>query len=181
MTYCFFFKMLGNLSLFYFIINCLLCMFQKGVSILPVFILALASALGFFLNEKKAKLRYLSILLMPLALITTSDIIGVVVVSASIVYCAFCIVQSRFLLSYEERLEFFLMFPKVFFVCFFMIMFSSVYYSDQFANTVSFLMNFLLVFMISTILMTQILRHDISVIVKPKFRMRELLVLEFLS
>lgn len=59
MTYCFFFKMLGNLSLFYFIINCLLCMFQKGVSILPVFILALASALGFFLNEKKAKLRYL--------------------------------------------------------------------------------------------------------------------------
>lgn len=171
MTYCFSFKMLGNLSLFYFIINCLLCMFQKGVSILPVFILALASALGFFLNEKKAKLRYLSILLMPLALITTSDIIGVVVVSASIVYCAFCIVQSRFLLSYEERLEFFLMFPKVFFVCFFMIMFSSVYYSDQFANTVSFLMNFLLVFMISTILMTQILRHDISVIVKPKFRM----------
>lgn len=171
MTYCFFFKMLGNLSLFYFIINCLLCMFQKGVSILPVFILALASALGFFLNEKKAKLRYLSILLMPLALITTSDIIGVVVVSVSIVYCALCIVQSRFLLSYEERLEFFLMFPKVFFVCFFMIMFSSVYYSDQFANTVSFLMNFLLVFMISTILMTQILRHDISVIVKPKFRM----------
>ena len=67
MTYCYFFQMLGNLSLFYFVANSFLYVFQLKISLFPTILLALACSLGFFLNQKKPKLRYLSIIFMPLA------------------------------------------------------------------------------------------------------------------
>ena len=42
MTYCYFFQMLGNLSLFYFVANSFLYAFQLKISLFPTILLALA-------------------------------------------------------------------------------------------------------------------------------------------
>ena len=113
MTYCYFFQMLGNLSLFYFVANSFLYAFQLKISLFPTILLALACSLGFFLNQKKPKLRYLSIIFMPLALLSASNLFCALLILLSIVFCAENIIHSRFSFSYEELLKFFYLFFKV--------------------------------------------------------------------
>lgn len=175
MTYCYFFQMLGNLSLFYFVANSFLYAFQLKISLFPTILLALACSLGFFLNQKKPKLRYLSIIFMPLALLSASNLFCALLILLSIVFCAENIIHSRFSFSYEERLKFFYLFFKVLVVCFFPVTISDVFHSlyipDSLAKELNFLIPFALMFLVSTILLLQILRHDDSMIVKRKFKL----------
>ena len=69
MTLFLFLRLVGDLSLFYAVANAFLCMTSCDVTFVPLIVLSLCGALSYFLVQKKEVLRFLPILLMPLALI----------------------------------------------------------------------------------------------------------------
>ena len=91
MTLFFFLRLVGDLSLFYAVANAFLCMTSCDVAFLPLIVLSLCGALAYFTAQKKEALRFLPILLMPLALIGVEDLVTALIILASAIYVADCI------------------------------------------------------------------------------------------
>ena len=170
MTLFFFLRLVGDLSLFYAVANAFLCMTSCDVTFVPLIVLSLCGALAYFTAQKKEALRFLPILLMPLALIGVEDLVTALIILASAIYVAVCVVRKIFVIDYDDRLSFLLLAVKALIASVFpMLLFIWDRELPRFVP-------FVLTLAISTLLLTQALRHDPKVFSQRRFRTASLLV-----
>lgn len=170
MTLFFFLRLVGDLSLFYAVANAFLCMTSCDVTFVPLIVLSLCGALAYFIAQKKEALRFLPILLMPLALIGVGDLVTALIILASSIYVAVCIVRKIFVIDYDDRLSFLSLAVKALIASVFpMLLFIWDRELPRFVP-------FVLTLAISTLLLTQALRHDPKVFSQRRFRTASLLV-----
>ena len=171
MTLFFFLRLVGDLSLFYAVANAFLCMTSCDVAFLPLIVLPLCAALAYFTAQKKEALRFLPILLMPLALIGVEDLVTALIILASAIYVAVCIVRKIFVIDYDDRLSFLSLAVKALIASVFPI-FLFIWDFEKLPRFVPFVFTLA----ISTLLLTQALRHDPKVFSQRRFRTASLLV-----
>ncbi len=155
MTLFFFLRLVGDLSLFYAVANAFLCMTSCDVTFVPLIVLSLCGALAYFTAQRKEALRFLPILLMPLALIGVEDLVTALIILASSIYVAVCIVRKIFVIDYDDRLSFLSLAVKALIASVFPI-FLFIWDFEKLPRFVPFV----LTLTISTLLLTQALRHD---------------------
>lgn len=107
MTYCYFFLILGNLSLLTVAASSFLSLTSCSISVFSLFVLTIGCTLGFFLYGKNSKLRFLSLLVFPLAFWGVHDLPTAIGVTFITIYAVFVIFKSQFVISYNERHDFF--------------------------------------------------------------------------
>ena len=171
MTLFFFLRLIGDLSLFYAVANAFLCMTSCDVTFVPLIVLPLCGALAYFTAQKKEALRFLPILLMPLALIGVEDLVTALIILASAIYVAVCVVRKIFVIDYDDRLSFLSLAVKALIASVFPI-FLFIWDFEKLPRFVPFV----LTLAISTLLLTQALRHDPKVFSQRRFRTASLLV-----
>lgn len=170
MTLFFFLRLVGDLSLFYAVANAFLCMTSCDVTFVPLIVLSLCGALAYFIAQKKEALRFLPILLMPLALIGVGDLVTALIILASAIYVAVCVVRKIFVIDYDDRLSFLSLAVKALIASVFpMLLFIWDRELPRFVP-------FVLTLAISTLLLTQALRHDPKVFSQRRFRTASLLI-----
>ena len=167
MTYCYFFLILGNLSLLTVAASSFLSLTSCSISVFSLFVLTIGCTLGFFLYGKNPKLRFLSLLVFPLAFWGVHDLPTAIGVTFITIYAVFVIFKSQFVISYNERHDFFFLSLKILVICAFPL-FTFCLINNQ-PEKIADTLLFVLISMLSTLMLTQILRHDISVIQQPKF------------
>lgn len=167
MTYCYFFLILGNLSLLTVAASSFLSLTSCSISVFSLFVLTIGCTLGFFLYGKNSKLRFLSLLIFPLAFWGVHDLPTAIGVTFITIYAVFVIFKSQFVISYNERHDFFFLSLKILVICAFPL-FTFCLINNQ-PEKIADTLLFVLISMLSTLMLTQILRHDISVIQQPKF------------
>ena len=151
MTLFFFLRLVGDLSLFYAVANAFLCMTSCDVAFLPLIVLPLCGALAYFTAQKKEALRFLPILLMPLALIGVEDLVTALIILASAIYVAVCIIRKIFVIDYDDRLSFLSLAVKALIASVFPI-FLFIWDFEKLPRFVPFV----LTLAISTLLLTQV-------------------------
>lgn len=167
----FFLRIVGDLSLFYAVANAFLCMTSCDVTFIPLIVLSLCGALSYFLVQKKEALRFLPILLMPLALIGVEDKVTALIVLISAIYVVMLIVRKIYVIDYDDRLSFLSLAVKALIASIFpMLLF--IWDLDLLPRFVPFV----LTLAISTLLLTQALRHDPKVFSQRRFRTASFLV-----
>ena len=93
MSFFFFFKMLGDLSLIFAFANSVLLIFGCNISsFLPLIILSLSGTLGCYLNQKSPKLRYLAIITMLPALYHPENFVSLLAILVACLYVGLHIV-----------------------------------------------------------------------------------------
>lgn len=167
MTYCYFFLILGNLSLLTVAASSFLSLTSCSISVFSLFVLTIGCTLGFFLYGKNSKLRFLSLLIFPLAFWGVHDLPTAIGVTFITIYAVFVIFKSQLVISYNERHDFFFLSLKILVICAFPL-FTFCLINNQ-PEKIADTLLFVLISMLSTLMLTQILRHDISVIQQPKF------------
>ena len=166
MSFFFFFKMLGDLSLIFAFANSVLLIFGCNISsFLPLIILSLSGTLGCYLNQKSPQLRYLAIITMLPALYHPENFVSLLAILVTCLYVGLHIVLQRFELSHDERVNFFQLGCKLLPFCMAprLIMVTSDTPSPAFFP-------YLLIFAASTLLLTQTLRHNASILKQRRFR-----------
>lgn len=170
MTFFYFLRLLGDLSLFYAVANAFLCMTSCDVTFVPLIVLALCGALSFFLFQKKEPLRFIPFILIPAAFIGVQDTVTGFIVLASAVYVAICVIRKVFVVDYDDRLSFLSLAVKLLLACILpMLLFIWDRELPRFVP-------FVLILMVSTFLLTQALRHDPRVFTQRHFRFTSLLI-----
>ena len=170
MTFFYFLRLLGDLSLFYAVANAFLCMTSCDVTFVPLIVLALCGALSFFLFQKKEPLRFIPFILIPAAFIGVQDTVTGFIVLASAVYVAICVIRKVFVVDYDDRLSFLSLAVKLLLACILpMLLFIWDRELPRFVP-------FVLILMVSTFLLTQALRHDPRVFTQRRFRFTSLLI-----
>ena len=108
---------------------------------------------------------------MPLALIGVEDLVTALIILASAIYVAVCIVRKIFVIDYDDRLSFLSLAVKALIASVFPI-FLFIWDFEKLPRFVPFV----LTLAISTLLLTQALRHDPKVFSQRRFRTASLLV-----
>lgn len=108
---------------------------------------------------------------MPLALIGVGDLVTALIILASAIYVAVCIVRKIFVIDYDDRLSFLSLAVKALIASLFPI-FLFIWDFEKLPRFVPFV----LTLAISTLLLTQALRHDPKVFSQRRFRTASLLV-----
>lgn len=172
MIFCFLLKMLGDLSLLYAAANSILLPADCDISsFAPAVILSLCGALGYALNGKNTKLRFLSLVPMPLVFVLyhAGNLITLLVILVSCAYVVLCVAMPRFELSHEERTGFLSISWKVLLVC---LLFRIFFLSSGDAGPA--FVPYVLICAVSTLTLTQMLRHDEKILNQPRFRLLSL-------
>ena len=94
-TYCYFFLILGTLSLLTVAASSFLSLTSCSISVFSLFVLTIGCTLGFFLYEKNPKLRFLSLLVFPLAFWGIHDLPTAIGVTFITIYAVFVIFKSQ--------------------------------------------------------------------------------------
>lgn len=166
MSFFFFFKMLGDLSLMFAFANSVLLIFGCNISsFLPLIVLSLSGTLGYYLNQKSPKLRYLAIVTMLPALYHPENFISLLALLAACLYVGLHIVLRRFEMSHDERVNLFQLGCKLLPFCIAprLIMITPDTPAPAFFP-------YLLIFAASTLLLTQTLRHNPAILKQRRFR-----------
>ena len=168
MYFFFLIKMVSDLSLFFMVATAVLsgtnCDFR---SLLPLAVISICGVLGFYLQQKKDSLRFVALLVLPLAFVGQRYTIwSVPLLLAACLYGALVVIRRRFSLSYEERLLVFSIGIKLLPICLFLLV---VFWPD--GPVISAFSRYLLCFIISTLLLTQTLRHSAEMLSQRRFQL----------
>ncbi len=166
MNLFYFFKMMGDLSMIFAFENSAMLVFGCNISsFLPLLVLSLSGTLGYYLNQKSPKLRYLAIPAMLPALYHPENFVSLLGVLVACLYVGLHIVLQHFELSHYERVSFFQLGCKV--LPLLLIPRMILVTSDTPAPA---FFPYLLIFAVSTLLLTQTLRHGPEILSQRRFR-----------
>ena len=111
MTFCFFLKILSELSIYFIVANCLLSVGLIGItSIIPMVVCAAVGAFAYWLDEKKTQAVLLKFLVLALMLptITIGESFGTyLVLILPVVYVALTVITRRYYIDRDSQVDFF--------------------------------------------------------------------------
>lgn len=108
MTFCFFLKLLSELSIYFVVANCLLSVGLVGIeSIIPMVICAAVGTFSYWLDEKKPQFRFIVLALMLPVLAFGKSFGTNLVLILPAIYVGMTIVTRRYYIDHDSQIDFF--------------------------------------------------------------------------
>lgn len=164
MSFFFFFKILGDLSFFFFAASSLFCGTDLYLHFFPLFLFSFVGAAAMELDEKHQNRRFLPFLLLPLGFIGAKSWITVLILSIACLYIICGVSLKKFYLNYNKQLKFLVTCGTI---SFFLTLI--VWIFDR-ADYFSHIIPLAIIFVISNVILTQGLRHNFSVWNQKKYK-----------
>ncbi len=171
MSFFFFFKVLSDLSFFFFAASAIFGFGFDGLYLhyFPIFLLALVGAGAMKLSESGEMKRFLPLFLLPLAFLGAEGRFTFLFLAISCAYIIAAVVLKRFSVSYEQQVKFLT-------VCgFIALILTFIVLPMNDMDSISHLIPFVIIFVSSDMVLTQGLRHSPSVWKQKKYKKATLL------
>lgn len=171
MSFFFFFKVLSDLSFFFFAASAIFGFGFDGLYLhyFPIFLLALVGAGAMKLSESGEMKRFLPLFLLPLAFLGAEGSFTFLFLAISCAYIIAAVILKRFSISYEQQVKFLT-------VCgFISLILTFIVLPMNDMESISHLIPFVIIFLSSDMVLTQGLRHSPSVWKQKKYKKATLL------
>ncbi len=169
MILCFFLKILGELSLYFCVINAILSIALTGVeTLLPLFILAAVATLAYWIDDKHPEKRLFLLPLMLSVLFFGSGFAYYLAVGSPALYVGLTIYGQRYYIDHDSQADTFrtAMAAVIFIVLIFVLLMK-----------LDYIVPFAVLFLLSYIFMLRLLRQDASIFNETKFRVMNVLTI----
>ncbi len=167
MSLCFFLKILGELSLYFCVINAVLSIALTGVeTLIPLFIMAAVATMAYWLDDKHPDKRFFLLPLLGAVLFFGSGFSYYFAVGLPSLYVALIVIGQRYYLDHDSQADFFR--TGIAAATFLVLTFALVLGLDH-------IIPFAVLFMVSYIFMLRLLRQDAEIFNETKFRVLNLI------